>query len=47
MEKDDTETIIEKYTKRLEGLNVPESTKTVIDEEISKLRYRIFIVLQG
>ena len=38
MEKDDTETIIEKYTKRLEGLKVPETAKTVIDEEINKVR---------
>jgi Lon-like ATP-dependent protease len=39
MEKDDTDTIIEKYTKRLDVLNVPEYAKTVIDEEISKLRF--------
>ena len=39
MEKDDTETIIEKYTKRLEGLKVPEAAKSVIDEEINKLRF--------
>ena len=39
MEKDDTETIIEKYTKRLEGLTVPEAAKSVIDEEINKLRF--------
>ena len=39
MEKDDTETIIEKYSKRLEGLTVPETAKTVIDEEITKLRF--------
>jgi len=39
MEKDDTETIIEKYTKRLEGCTVPESVQTVIDEEINKLRF--------
>merc|ERR1712142_457457 len=39
MEKDDTETIIEKYMKRLEGLNVPEAAKTVIDEEINKIRF--------
>ena len=38
MEKDDTDTIIEKYTARIAGLEVPESTKTVIDEEINKLR---------
>jgi len=39
MEKDDTDTIIEKYTARLEGLDVPEAAKTVIDEEINKLRF--------
>ena len=39
MEKDDTDTIIEKYTARLEKMTVPESTKTVIDEEINKLRF--------
>merc|ERR1719466_578768 len=39
MEKDDTETIIEKYNKRLEDLKVPEHAKTVIDEEINKLRF--------
>jgi len=39
MEKDDTETIIEKYQKRLESLTVPEVAKEVIDEEINKLRF--------
>ena len=39
MEKDDTDTIIEKYTKRLEDLTVPEVAKEVIDEEINKLRF--------
>ena len=39
MEKDDTETIIEKYQKRLEALTVPEGAKEVIDEEINKLRF--------
>ena len=39
MEKDDTETIIEKYMKRLEELTVPEAAKIVIDEEINKLRF--------
>jgi len=39
MEKDDTETIIEKYMKRLEEITVPEAAKTVIDEEINKLRF--------
>jgi len=39
MEKDDTDTIIEKYTARLADLNVPEAAKSVIDEEINKLRF--------
>ena len=39
MEKDDTETIIDKYTKRLEGLTVPGAARSVIDEEINKLRF--------
>ena len=39
MEKDDTETIIEKYQKRLETLTVPDIAKEVIDEEINKLRF--------
>jgi len=39
MEKDDTESIIEKYTKRLADLQVPDSVKTVIEEEITKLRF--------
>ena len=39
MEKDDTETIIEKYQKRLETLTVPDVAKEVIDEEINKLRF--------
>merc|ERR1740131_73632 len=32
MEKDDTDTIIDKYTARLADLNVPEAAKSVIDE---------------
>ena len=28
-----------KYTKRLDGLTVPEAAKSVIDEEINKLRF--------
>jgi Lon-like ATP-dependent protease len=39
MEKDDTETIIEKYMARLAELTVPDAAKTVIDEEINKLRF--------
>eukprot|EP00092_Neocalanus_flemingeri_P005684 GFUD01006123.1.p2 GENE.GFUD01006123.1~~GFUD01006123.1.p2 ORF type:complete len:916 (+),score=274.37 GFUD01006123.1:51-2798(+) len=39
MEKDDTETIIDKYMKRLEELQVPDAARTVIDEEITKLRF--------
>jgi len=39
MEKDDTESIIEKYTKRLADLQVPDTVKTVIEEEITKLRF--------
>ena len=39
MEKDDTETIIEKYNKRLEGLTVAEQVRTVFDEEMNKLRF--------
>ena len=39
MEKDDTETILEKLNKKLEGKTVPEVAKTVIDEEINKLRF--------
>jgi len=39
MEKDDTDSIIEKYTSRLAELTVPETAQTVIDEEINKLRF--------
>merc|ERR1719228_1755769 len=39
MEKDDTESIIEKYTKRLENLQVPDAVKVVLEEEITKLRF--------
>ena len=39
MEKDDTETILEKLNKKLEGKTVPEAARTVIDEEINKLRF--------
>merc|ERR1719187_955311 len=39
MEKDDTDTIVEKYMARLEELTVPDAIKTVIDEEIQKLRF--------
>jgi len=39
MEKDDTDAIVEKYTARLEELKVPDAAKSVIDEEINKLRF--------
>jgi Lon-like ATP-dependent protease len=39
MEKDDTETIVEKYLARLAQLTVPEAAQAVIDEEINKLRF--------
>jgi Lon-like ATP-dependent protease len=39
MEKDDTETIVEKYMARLAQLTVPEAAQAVIDEEINKLRF--------
>ena len=39
MEKDDTETVIEKYMARLAELTVPEAAQVVIDEEINKLRF--------
>ena len=39
MEKDDTETILEKLNKKLEGKTVPDAARTVIDEEINKLRF--------
>lgn len=39
MEKDDTETILEKLNKKLEGKTVPEVAQTVIDEEMTKLRF--------
>ena len=39
MEKDDAESIIEKYTKRMEGMTVPSQIQEVIDEEISKIRF--------
>ena len=39
MEKDDAESIIEKYTKRMEGMTVPQHIQEVIDEELSKIRF--------
>ena len=39
MEKDDTETILEKLNKKLEGKTVPDAARTVIEEEINKLRF--------
>ena len=34
--KDDKEAVANKFTERLEGLTIPESAKTVIDEELEK-----------
>jgi ATP-dependent Lon protease len=34
--KDDKEAVANKFTKRIEGLEIPESAKTVIDEELEK-----------
>lgn len=39
MEKDDAESIIEKYQARLQNLNVSGGVKEVIDEEMNKLRF--------
>jgi Lon-like ATP-dependent protease len=39
MEKDDAESIIEKYTKRMEGMTIPAHIREVIDEEVGKLRF--------
>ena len=39
MEKDDTDTIVEKYTARLADLTVPAEAQVVIDEEVNKLRF--------
>merc|ERR1719367_1428458 len=39
MEKDDTESIIEKYQARMADMTIPDSAKDVIDEELNKLRF--------
>merc|ERR1719445_2952979 len=39
MEKDDTETIIEKYQQRMEGMTIPTHIREVIDEELGKLGF--------
>lgn len=39
MEKDDTESIIEKYQARMKEMTIPDSVKEVIDEEVGKLRF--------
>ena len=39
MEKDDSESIIEKFQARMTEMTLPEHVKVVIDEELSKLRF--------
>lgn len=39
MEKDDAESMIEKYTKRMDAMTIPDSIREVIDEELGKLRF--------
>lgn len=39
MEKDDAESMIEKYTKRMDGMVIPDPIREVIDEELAKLRF--------
>ncbi len=39
MEKDDTESIIEKYQTRMKDMTIPNAAKDVIDEELAKLRF--------
>ena len=34
MEKDDAESIVEKYTQRMEGMTIPSNIREVIDEEL-------------
>ena len=49
MEKDDADSIIEKYQARLQHLKLTPSVKEVIDEEINKIRFgffRFFMVLK-
>jgi hypothetical protein len=38
MEKDDSESIIEKYQARMQSMNIPVPIREVIDEEMNKLR---------
>ncbi len=39
MEKDDTESIIEKYQARMQEMTIPAAVNDVIEEELSKLRF--------
>ena len=39
MEKDDSESITEKYTKRMEAMTIPLEVREVIEEELNKLRF--------
>ncbi len=39
MEKDDTESVIEKYQARMADMVIPPAAKDVIDEELNKLRF--------
>ena len=39
LEKDDKDSVIEKFRLRLEALTVPEKVKEVIEEEINKLSF--------
>lgn len=39
MEKDDVESIVEKYQARMKDMTIPEAVRTVIDEELGKLRF--------
>ncbi len=39
MEKDDTESIIEKYQARMADMTIPQAVSDVIEEELGKLRF--------
>ncbi len=39
LEKDDKETVIEKFKERLKDLTVPKAVQDVIDEEINKISF--------
>ena len=39
MEKDDKDTVIEKFRERLTSLTVPEKVNVVIEEELNKLSF--------